>query len=255
MSQNQWASALYESKHSFVWQYGAECLELLSPQRNERILDLGCGTGHLMQEIAKQGAIAIGIDKASTMIEQARKNYPNLHFEVADATNFHFEEPFDAVFSNATLHWIKEPERAITCIWNALKPGGRFVAEFGGKGNTKAITTAINNALEAAGYPVKPELNPWYFPSIGEYTTLLEKQGFSVTYATLFERPTALKDGEKGLQNWIEMFANSLLQSIPVNEHGNLIQAIENQLRPELYRDETWFADYKRIRVVARKLG
>ncbi|HEY9710411.1 MAG TPA: class I SAM-dependent methyltransferase [Oculatellaceae cyanobacterium] len=255
MSKHQWASALYESKHSFVWQYGAECLELLSPQPNERILDLGCGTGHLTQEITKQGAIAIGIDKAPTMIEQARKNYPNLHFEVADATNFHFEEPFDAVFSNATLHWIKEPERVISCIWKALKPGGRFVAEFGGKGNIKAIATAINNTLEAAGYPVKPELNPWYFPSIGEYTILLEKHGFSVTYATLFERPTALEDGEKGLQNWIEMFANSFVKAIPANKRSSLIQTIENQLRPELYRDETWFADYKRIRVVARKLG
>jgi trans-aconitate 2-methyltransferase len=132
MPENQWKSALYESKHSFVWQYGADCLELLSPQMGERILDLGCGTGQLTQEIAKRGAIAIGIDKAPTMISQAQKNYPNLQFEVADATNFHVEEPFDAVFSNATLHWIKEPERAIACIWQALKAGGRFVAEFGG---------------------------------------------------------------------------------------------------------------------------
>lgn len=255
MSENQWASALYESKHSFVWQYGADCLELLSPQRNERILDLGCGTGHLTQEIAKQGAIAIGIDKAPTMIEQARKNYPDLQFEVADATNFHFEELFDAVFSNATLHWIKEPERVISCIWKALKSGGRFVAEFGGKGNIKAITTAINNALEAAENPVTPELNPWYFPNIGEYTTLLEKQGFSVTYATLFERPTALEDGEQGLQNWLEMFANNFLQAIPANKRSSVIQTIENQLRPQIYRDGTWFADYKRIRVVARKVG
>lgn len=252
MAENQWASGLYESKHSFVWRYGADCLELLSPQRGERILDLGCGTGQLTQEIAALGAIAIGIDKAPTMIEQARKNYPDLQFEVADAANFHFEELFDAVFSNATLHWIKEPERAISCIWQALKPGGRFVAEFGGKGNIRAIATAINNAIEVAGYPVKP-LTPWYFPSIGEYTTLLEKQGFCVTYATLFERPTPLEDGEKGIQDWIEMFANSLMQAIPVNQRISVIQNIENQLRPKLYRDGTWFADYKRIRVVATK--
>jgi SAM-dependent methyltransferase len=176
-----------------------------------------------------------------------------LRFEVADATNFHFEEPFDAVFSNATLHWIKEPERAIACIWQALKPGGRFVAEFGGKGNVKALATTINNALESAGYPAKPELNPWYFPSIGDYATLLEQQGFSVTYATLFDRPTALEDGEKGLQNWLEMFANSLLQQVPANERSSVIQHIEDRLRPELYRDGTWFVDYKRIRVVAWK--
>lgn len=253
MPENQWASGLYESKHSFVWQYGADCIELLSPQRGDRILDLGCGTGQLTQKIAASGAIAIGIDRAPTMIEQARKNYPDLRFEVADARNFHFEEPFDAVFSNATLHWIKEPEQVISCIWKALKPGGRFVAEFGGKGNIKKIATAINNALEATGYPASPELNPWYFPSIGEYATLLEKQGLSVTYATLFERPTRLEDGEKGLPNWIEMFANSILQAIPATKRSSFIQQIENQLRPELYRDGTWFADYKRIRVVASK--
>ena len=253
MPENHWTSALYESKHSFVWRYGADCLELLSPQPSDRILDLGCGTGQLTQEIAALCAIAIGIDKSPTMVEQARKNYPNLRFEVADATNFHFEESFDAVFSNATLHWIKEPERAIACIWEALKPGGRFVAEFGGKGNIKAIETAINNALEAAGYPASPEHNPWYFPSIGEYTSLLEKQGFSVTYASLFERPTRLEDSALGIQNWIEMFANTFMQAIPATQRLRVIQDIENQLRPELYRDGTWFADYKRIRVVAWK--
>lgn len=253
MPENQWASVLYQSKHSFVWQYGADCLELLSPQQDDRILDLGCGTGQLTQQVAACGAIAIGIDKAPTMIEQARQNYPNLRFEVADARNFHFTKPFDAVFSNATLHWIKEPEQVIACIWEALKPGGRFVAEFGGKGNIKKIATAINNALAAVGYPRLPELNSWYFPSIAEYTTLLEKQGFSVTYAVLFERPTALQDGEKGLQNWLEMFANSYFQTIPATERSSVIQNIENQLRPELFRDGTWFADYTRLRVIARK--
>lgn len=252
MPENQWKSTLYESKHSFVWQYGADLLELLSPQQGERILDLGCGTGQLTQAIAAQGAIAIGIDKASTMIEQAQKNYPDLRFEVADAINFHFEEPFDAVFSNAALHWIKQPELVIACIWESLKPAGRFVAEFGGKGNIKAIAIAISNALEIAGYPVEP-LSLWYFPSIGEYATKLEKQGFSVTYATLFERPTCLEDGDKGLQNWIEMFANSLLQQIPASERTAVIQNVENQLRPKLYQDGCWVADYKRIRIVATK--
>jgi trans-aconitate 2-methyltransferase len=254
MPENHWKSALYESKHSFVWRYGADCLELLLPQLGERILDLGCGTGQLTHEIAARGAIAIGIDKAPTMISQARQNYPNLRFEVADATNFYFEEPFDAVFSNATLHWINQPERAIACIWQALKPGGRFVAEFGGKGNVNAIVTAIHHALESADYPVKPDPNLWYFPSLGEYATLLEKQGFSVTYATLFERPTALEDGEKGLQNWLEMFvANGILQQVSTNERSSIIQQIEDRLRPELYRDGTWVVDFIRIRVVARK--
>lgn len=253
MPENQWASALYESKHSFVWEYGADCLELLSPQLGDRILDLGCGTGQLTQKIAAHGAIAIGIDQAPTMIEQARKNYPNLQFEVADARNFHFTEPFDAVFSNAALHWIKQPEQVIKCIWTVLKTKGRFVAEFGGKGDINKITTAIHNALDVAGYPVSPELNPWYFPSIGEYTTLLEKQGFLVTYSTLFDRQTSLYDGDQGLQNWIKMFANSFLQGIPPVKHSTVIQNIENQLRPEIYRDGTWVVDHKKIRILAKK--
>jgi len=251
--ENEWKSELYESQHSFVWRYGASVLELLSPQPGERILDLGCGTGQLTQEIAARGAIPIGLDKSAAMIEQARKNYPDLQFIVADASHFSFAELFDAVFSNATLHWIKEPEEVIACIWQALKPGGRFVAEFGGKGNIQAIATAINNALEAAGYPVESQLYPWYFPSIGEYTTKLEKQGFSVTYAILFERSTRLEAGDKGLQNWLEMFANGLLQALPADSYSSVIQHVEDQLRPKFYKDGSWFADYKRISVVATK--
>ena len=184
MTENRWASALYESKHSFVWRYGTDCLELLSPQQGDRILDLGCGTGQLTEKIAGFGAKVLGIDKALTMIAQARKKLSRpCEFEVADAANFYFKELFDAVFSNATLHWIKQPERVITCIWQALKPSGRFVAEFGGKGNIRAIVTAIGNALDdkwILAVSAKPALftDPWYFPSIGEYTTLLEKQGF-----------------------------------------------------------------------------
>ena len=173
--QNKWDAELYDSKHSFVSQLGTDLVQLLSPQSGEYILDLGCGTGYLTDKIAASGAKVVGIDNASTMIEQARKNYPNLMFEVTDATNLHFKEQFDAIFSNAVLHWIKEPEKVIASIWRALKPGGRFVAEFGGKGNVKAIVTAIYQAIQAAGYPINESKNPWYYHSIAEYGTLLEQ--------------------------------------------------------------------------------
>src|SRR2546423_15463085 len=130
-----WDPGLYDGKHAFVWQYGASLVELLQPRPGERILDLGCGTGHLTAQLAAAGANVLGIDSDAAMIEQARKAYPALHFEQRDARDFHFDEPFDAVFSNAVLHWIKEPERVIVCLRRALKPGGRFVAEFGGRGN------------------------------------------------------------------------------------------------------------------------
>ncbi len=197
ISQNQWNADLYDSKHSFVSRLGTDLVELLSPQSGEYVLDLGCGTGHLTHKIANSGAEVVGIDSASTMIDQARNHYPTLTFDVVDAKNLQFTEQFDAVFSNAVLHWIKEPEKVVSGVWQALKPRGRFVVEFGGKGNVKAITTAIYIAIRTAGYSVDESLNPWYFPSIGEYGTLLEQQGLELTFATLFDRPTPLDDGEK----------------------------------------------------------
>lgn len=252
-SKKRWDAAAYDSEHSFVWKYGVDLIDLLSPKKGERILDLGCGTGHLAHKIAVSGAKVIGIDSDPSMIAQARKNYPDLQLEVGDGANFHFTELFDAVFSNAALHWIKEPERAVACIWRALKPGGRLVAELGGRGNVEAIVAAIYRAVETLGYPPKREMNPWYFPSIGEYSNLLERQGFCVTYAVLFDRRTPMDGGEEGMHHWIEMFASDFLTGIPADQQAGVIQNVEDQLRSQLYRDGTWFGDYKRIRVVAAK--
>lgn len=250
---SQWDAELYESKHAFVWRHGASLIDILSPQKEERILDLGCGTGHLTNKIADAGAVVIGIDNAPTMIAQANKNYPSWQFIVADGANFYFDEPFDAVFSNAALHWMKNSKPVIKCIWQALKSGGRFVAEFGGQRNIQTIVTAINSVIEASGYPIEEELNPWYFPSIGEYATLLEQQGFCVSYSTLFDRPTPLDGNEQGIHNWIQMFGNSFLSVVPPDQRSKVIQKIEHKLRSKLYQDGTWFADYRRIRVRAEK--
>lgn len=245
--------SLYESKHSYVWKYAADLIELLSPKRGERILDLGCGTGHLTHQIAASGAKVVGIDSDPAMVAEAKKNYPKLRFEVGDGVNFRFTEPFDAVFSNASIHWMKEPGRVVACIWRALKPDGRFVAEFGGKGNVKAIIDAIYSAVEALLCPPKQELNPWYFPSLGEYSALLEDHGFLVTYAALVDRLTPLESGEKGLRLWLDMFGGDFMIDVPEEKRGDVIRYIETRLRPDLYREGTWFADYKRIRVVAVK--
>src|SRR5215472_6372145 len=144
--QPKWNSALYDEKHSFVWKLAAGVLELLEPKPGERILDLGCGTGHLTEKIAEAGARVVGVDRSPEMIRQAEEKYPALRFEVMDARELTLDGPFDAVFSNATLHWIKEPERVISGIAKILKPGGRFVAEFGGKGNVQELTTATERA-------------------------------------------------------------------------------------------------------------
>lgn len=247
-SQPVWNPGLYDASHSFVWKLAAALLELLEPKPGERILDLGCGTGHLTAQIAAAGAEVVGLDNSPQMVDQARRSFPTIRFEVADARMFAVAGQFDAVFSNAVLHWVKEPAAAISRIRAALKPGGRFVAEFGGKGNTRQMVAALQR--QAAAFGIHDYEIPWYYPSIPEYTALLEEHGFEVTFATLFERPTPL-EGEAGLRKWFEMFCGNLLDRVKPGEREPFLAALEADLRPALYRDETWLADYRRLRIVA----
>lgn len=243
---NQWNVELYQNKHSYVWQYGSQVLEILDSKPGEHILDLGCGTGELTAEIAAKGARVVGLDAADSAIAQCRQQYPQIEFVVANGADFSLKQNFDAVFSNAALHWIHPPAAAVNCIYRALKPGGRLVAEFGGKGNIARITEAIADILPRSAQ------NRWYFPSIGEYTTLLEQQGFTVNFAKLFSRPTKLI-GEDGLAHWLEMFAHKDFKEFSATSKTAIIAEIESQLRPFLYRDENWWADYCRIQIVAIK--
>jgi len=247
-SQPTWNADLYDSSHSFVWKYGASLIELLNPQAGERILDLGCGTGHLTAKIAEVAGEVVGFDSSPEMIDQACRAYPAIRFEVADAREFSLGSGFDAVFSNAVLHWVKQPEAAIMCIHHSLRPGGRFVAEFGGHGNTRQMVAAL--LRQAAAFGAGDYEIPWYYPGIAEYSSLLERNGFEVTYASLFERPTPL-EGEEGMQKWFEMFCGSLLSRLSPADRPACLAAIDADLRPTLYRDGQWTADYRRLRVVA----
>ena len=255
MSQgSQWNAGLYDDKHSFVWKMAAGLLELLEAKPGERILDLGCGTGHLTAQIAATGAKVVGIDRSPEMIQQAREKHPALQFEVMAAQEMAFRKPFDAVFSNATLHWIKKPERVITGIAKALRPSGRFVAEFGGKGNVGELLSAIRRVWQRFGLP-GPAPNPWYYPSIAEYSGLLEQHGMEVAYASLFDRPTPLEDGERGLRNWLEMFGATIQEEFAPELRQLVPAALEEEARAALLRDGHWVMDYRRLRVVARKSG
>lgn len=247
-----WNAQLYDDKHSFVWKLAAGVLELLDPQPGERIVDLGCGTGHLTDKIAEAGAEVIGVDLSPEMIAQAREKYPALRFEVMDARELALNGRFDAVFSNATLHWINEPERVITGIMKLLKPGGRFVAEFGGKGNTGELLKAVERIRTKRAWP-GPMPHPWYYPTIAEYSALVEKHGLEVTYAMLFDRPTPLDDGESGLRNWLDMFGASFMASLSESTRNQLKDEIERELRPILFRDGHWVMDYRRLRIVAKR--
>ena len=249
----KWNAELYDDKHSFVFEYGENVLELLDVKKRERILDLGCGTGHLTQRIHERGGVVTGIDSSPDMIWQAKETYHDVDFEVADGTNFHFEKPFDAVFSNATLHWIMDADAAIKCVYENLKPGGRFVAEMGGKGNMGILISATQKVLTAHGYIKLAEKQQWYFPSLGEYTSKLEAAGFRVTFAAHFDRDTLLQDGRQGVAKWLNMFGPIYFEGIAQAEKEQILNEITDILEPDYNKDGEWYADYKRLRFIAIK--
>lgn len=256
---DNWDANLYQRHHNFVWEFADNLIELLNPQAGENILDLGCGTGELTAKIAKSGAQVWGIDSSPEMIKRAQQNYPEIDFKIADARHLQVGmqvgKAFDAVFSNAVLHWITESDSVIRAINQSLKIGGRFVAEFGGKGNLQAIINAVEKALINIGM-VNIDINkknPWYFPSIGEYASKLEQQGFSVNYAILFARPTLLDNGDRGIENWLKMFAFPYFEGLTNLQKVQIIQDVEANLKNQLFHNGNWIADYQRIRIVAIK--
>jgi trans-aconitate methyltransferase len=263
---NQWNAAEYDAKHAFVYEKAKGLVELLAPKAGERILDLGCGTGALTAEIAARGAEVLGVDRSEEMIAQAMKKFPALRFEVMDARELRFntdradkarEAAFDAVFSNAVLHWIPEAEEVIAGVARALKaacvgrPAGRFVAEFGGKGNIQRLVAGFHRALAALDMRPADEVGPWFYPSVAEYAGILEKHGLEVREASLFDRPTALEEGERGLENWIRVFRKTFLEKMGEADAQRWIREVERQCRGELFQDGSWVLDYRRLRIAA----
>ena len=246
-----WDPALYQGGHSFVFERGRDLVPLLAPAPGERILDVGCGTGQLTWEIARAGARVVGIDSSAAMIEEARRNFPALEFVLSDVRSMPFENEFEAVFSNAALHWVRDAERAAAAIARALRPGGRFVAEFGGQGNVAALLDAAYAALADLG---REGQNPWYFPSVGEYATLLESKGLAVTYAALFDRPTPLEGGDQAIARWFTMFGGPFLSGLDDGEKAAFLRQAQEHAARHLCRDGTWYADYRRLRIAACKI-
>lgn len=246
----QWNADLYNDKHAFVYQFGSQIIDLLKPQTGEVILDLGCGSGELTKAIKDSGAKTYGIDSSPEMIPKANSNYPEIDFRVMDATGLDFDFKFDAIFSNAVFHWIKNPEKAVEKMFENLKDGGRIVMEFGGKGNVQNIVEAVKTSLAKRNLQFH---DLWYFPSIGEFASLLENKGFKVTYAEHFLRETELADEETGIADWLEMFGKPFFSEIKETERSSFLQEVTEILRPTNYKNGKWFADYKRIRVIAVK--
>lgn len=246
-----WDTELYEANHSFVWQRGEALVDLLQPLTGERILDLGCGTGHLTAKLAESGADVLGIDSSPAMIGQARQNFPLLTFKLANASEMNYADEFDGIFSNAALHWMTDASTVAANMARALRPAGRLVFEMGGKGNIYTIEKTIVDTLQSrSSEPLVDRRN--YFPSVAEYASVLEGYGFEIRLATLFDRPTPLS-GEGGMEDWIRQFKWYYFDNLEPKERKVLLAEIIEKLRPLLYRDGEWTADYRRLRMIAVK--
>jgi trans-aconitate 2-methyltransferase len=252
MKPKGWDAELYEARHGFVWRYGEGVVEFLSPQAGERILDLGCGTGQLAAKIAAAGAEVVGLDASPDMIGQARQNFPKLRFVLADAAKLEYENEFDAVFSNAALHWILDRAAVVAGVARALKPGGRFVAEFGGKGNIRILESTIER-VSAKYHGGQAPAKRTYYPSVGEYAGLLEQYGLEVRCGQLFDRRTPL-EGEDGMANWVRQFNWYYFEGLRPSQQEDALRELVEELQPSLHGPDGWFADYRRLRIWAAKV-
>ena len=247
--QQQWNVKNYQTFASFVPELGQPLLELLNPQKGELVLDLGCGDGALTLKLIEAGCEVIAVDSSREMVDAASKR--GINASLMDARDLLFSNELDAVFSNAVLHWVKEPEKAVAGIAKALKKGGRFVAEFGGKGNVKTIEDALIRAVEHL-YPDGRSLSPWYYPAPEEYQAILEKHGLQVETIDLIPRPTPLPNGMRG---WLKTFAGPFLKPFAESLHEHMLEEAEGFMKAALCdKDGNWHADYVRLRLSARKL-
>ncbi|WP_417520076.1 class I SAM-dependent methyltransferase [Minwuia sp.] len=241
-----WLSDRYQTNAGFVPVLGQPVLELLDPRPGERVLDLGCGDGFLTEKLVAAGCDVVGIDAGADMIRVAQSKGLNAH--VADGHHLSFDAEFDAVFTNAALHWMLQPKKVIDGVRRALKPGGRFVGEFGGHGNVAACRTAMIAVLNARGIDGAAQ-SPWYFPTPAEYGSLLTSAGFSVHTADLIPRPTPLPTDVGG---WMDTFGEAFFKALPASDRAAARSEAVDLLRSSLCDSEgKWTADYVRLRFSA----
>jgi trans-aconitate methyltransferase len=250
MSTQTWNASQYAANAAFVPALGQAVFDLLNPQAGERILDLGCGDGVLTEKLAATGAEVVGVDSSPDMVRAARQR--GLDARVMVATKLTFDSEFDAVFSNAVLHWIKDdPDAAVSSAYRALRSPGRFVGEMGGHGCVAAVNLALMLGLEKRGVKNAAGICPWYFPTVDDYTERLERAGFIAESVQLIPRPTPLPTGMRG---WLATFANPFCAALPEDQRENFLDEATERLRPVLCDEKgRWTADYMRLRFLARK--
>jgi len=242
----EWNPAQYAKNARYVAELGLPVVALLNPQKAERILDLGCGDGALTLELQKLGCAVVGVDASDKMVAAAQAL--GLNALTIDGQQLLFAEEFDAVFTNAALHWMKDHHAVANGAWRALKPGGRFVGEFGGHGNIQKIVTAIENALAARNIVIA---SPWHFPDTNKFRAVLESAGFVIEHMELFARPTPLP---ADLETWLGTFAKTWLAALPVAEQQPFMNEVSAELRSDLCDAHgQWTIDHVRLRFIATK--
>jgi SAM-dependent methyltransferase len=243
-----WDPRAYARNGGFVSELGAPVLDWLAPRAGERVLDLGCGDGVLTAQIVAAGCRVLGADASAEFVAAARER--GLEVDLVDGQALNYREEFDAVFSNAALHWMRrDPDAVLAGVARALKPGGRFVAEMGGAGNVASIRAAVYDALSRRGIDAVGA-DPWYFPTAAEYQARLEAAGLTVVRIQSFARPTPLPGDVAG---WLRTFAQAFLECVPPGERAAVVAEVQEALRPGLGASGVWIADYVRLRFVALK--
>jgi SAM-dependent methyltransferase len=244
----QWDPGAYARNARFVAELGASLVDWLEPSQGERVLDLGCGDGVLTEKLVAAGCTVIGVDASPEFVAAARER--GLDARLADGQSLPFAGEFDAVFSNAALHWMKrDPDAVLAGVSRALRPGGRFVAEMGGAGNVASIRGALHEALARRGIDAAA-IDPWFFPTADDYRARLQAAGFSVQRLELFARPTPLPGDVTG---WLRTFAQAFLERLPAGDRETVLEQVRETLRPRLSSGGLWTADYVRLRFIADK--
>ncbi|MFT8358760.1 class I SAM-dependent methyltransferase [Bifidobacterium aquikefiri] len=246
----KWNAQQYETQHDFVFKYGAGLLDQV-PETATTVLDVGCGTGDLTDQLRQRGYAVVGIDQSAEMVAEAQRLYPDTHFDQQDIVTMPITHTYDVVFSNAVFHWITDQNQLLVQVNQTLNPNGQLVCEFGAAGNVATICSAFGNELHALGMRYQV---PFFFPETAIYQHLLEKHKFEVLDMEVYDRPTVLRGGAEGLGNWVQQFFESDLSRLSNTQQSMVISHMADRLHDKLWVNDHWEADYRRLRVVARKV-